>query len=295
MLLRGRLGKILLGKRITLRQIFPTMPDGIDPTLTSQALSLNNQESQARDSIPHLVEHGTYMDSTDSSDSYWNDWNDSDYDIYTSSDEESGNSSNRDQEPSGSTEGAKKADPVSKDEGPTEVVGTEQVGSEVTDHVDGADPRVGTDEVDISDRDGESAHEEHDNNYDGPNILSQEGYALGDTSNTDHKRSGPMPTSESVNTDMKEEPCVPDHDIGTADASSQKGDGARKMAVKIMDEELVKLHPDDIHVPTTGTASAFVDSPTCLGSPRSFLTWIEFKCIKSSQAFHLRVPHGRYG
>jgi len=31
------------------------------------------------------------MDSTDSSDSYWNDWNDSDYDIYTSSDEESGN------------------------------------------------------------------------------------------------------------------------------------------------------------------------------------------------------------
>jgi len=93
--------------------------------------------------------------------------------------EESGNSSNRDQEPSGSTEGAKKADPVSKDEGPTEVVGTEQVGSEVTDHVDGADPRVGADEVDISDRDGESAHEEHDNNYDGPNILSEEGYALG--------------------------------------------------------------------------------------------------------------------
>ena len=72
------------------------------------------------------------MDSTDSSDSYWNDWNDSDYDIYTSSDEETGNSSNRYQE------GAKKADPVSKDEGPTEVVGTEQVGSEVTDHVDGA-------------------------------------------------------------------------------------------------------------------------------------------------------------
>lgn len=56
---------------------------------------------------------------------------------------------------------------------------------------------------------------------------------------------------------MKEEPCVPDHDIGTA--SSQKGDCARKMAVKIMDEELVKQHPDDIHVPTTGTASAFVD------------------------------------
>nr|YP_004222286.1 hypothetical protein LKY74_mgp117 [Beta vulgaris subsp. maritima]YP_004842200.1 hypothetical protein LKY79_mgp005 [Beta macrocarpa]CBJ23348.1 hypothetical protein [Beta vulgaris subsp. maritima]CBL52037.1 hypothetical protein [Beta vulgaris subsp. maritima]CBX25005.1 hypothetical protein [Beta macrocarpa]CBX33242.1 hypothetical protein [Beta vulgaris subsp. maritima]CBX33296.1 hypothetical protein [Beta vulgaris subsp. maritima] len=92
------------------------------------------------------------------------------------------------------------------------------------------------------------------------------------------------PRSESVNTDMKEEPCVPDHDMGTADASSQKGDGARKMAVKIMDEELVKLHPDDIHVPTTGTASAFVDSPTCLGSPGSFLTWIEFKCIKSYKA-----------
>lgn len=83
---------------------------------------------------------------------------------------------------------------------------------------------------------------------------------------------------------MKYIAWLPDHDIGTADASSQKGDGARKIAVKIMDEELVKLHPDDIHVPTTGTASAFVDSPTCPGSPGSFLTWIEFKCIKSSQA-----------
>ena len=83
---------------------------------------------------------------------------------------------------------------------------------------------------------------------------------------------------------MKYIAWLPDHDIGTADASSRKGDGARKIAVKIMDEELVKLHPDDIHVPTTGTASAFVDSPTCPGSPGSFLTWIEFKCIKSSQA-----------
>lgn len=62
---------------------------------------------------------------------------------------------------------------------------------------------------------------------------------------------------EFICNNMKEEPCVPDHDIGTA--SSQKGDCARKMAVKIMDEELVKQHPDDIHVPTTGTASAFVD------------------------------------
>ncbi|AEC06119.1 hypothetical protein AT2G07806 [Arabidopsis thaliana] len=62
---------------------------------------------------------------------------------------------------------------------------------------------------------------------------------------------------EFICNNMKEEPCVPDHDIGTA--SSQKGDCARKMAVKIMDKELVKQHPDDIHVPTTGTASAFID------------------------------------
>ncbi|KAK7231751.1 hypothetical protein RIF29_48109 [Crotalaria pallida] len=72
----------------------------------------------------------------------------------------------------------------------------------------------------------------------------------GDTSNTDMKDA---PKNQSP--DVPGVPYVPDHDINpNADM--------RSVVDKLMDEELLKLHPDSIVVPTTGTAKGAISSVT---------------------------------